>query len=234
MIQQKKPTVSITIAALNEEKIISKTVKECLKIRDFNVEVFVVIDSKTTDNTQKVAEKAGATVIDTGKWKGKGAALRKAMKSLNGDFVVQIDADYQFMPYEIPKMIKPLMNGYDVTLGSRYEKGSRVHKNSVTKFRRIGIWGLSLATSIAAGIRVTDVLAGFKAFKIEVLKDIKMKENQYGYEAEVVIRAAQKGYKIKNVPITYKRRTEGNSNVVPLKDGFIFLGSIIKIGLDKP
>jgi hypothetical protein len=92
---------------------------------------------------------------------------------------------------------------------------------------------LSFATSIAAGQRVTDMLAGFKGFKTQVLKDINMKEDHYGYEAEVIIRAAQKGYKIKNIPITYKKRVFGVTKLMPIKDGFLFLQTIIKIGLDR-
>jgi glycosyltransferase involved in cell wall biosynthesis len=224
----KFPHVSIMIAALNEEKNIKKVVVECLKLRNIKPEVLVVLDSKTRDNTKEVAEKAGARVIHTGKWKGKGAALRIAQKQVKGDYIVQIDADYQFLPRDIPKLIKPLLNGYDVALGSRYEKGSKVEKGSVTNFRRFGIHFLSFVTSLACMQSISDVLAGFKAFKTDVMKKIHMTSDHYGYEAEEVIKAAKKGYKIINVPIEYKKRLEGSSNVIPLKHGFMFLGTIIK------
>ena len=140
------------------------------------------MDSKTTDNTKAVAEKAGAKVIHTGKWKGKGAV---------------------------------------------------VDREAVTKFRRCGIFFLSLVASIFSGQRITDVLAGFKAFRKPVLQDINMKEDHYGYEAEVVIRAAQKGYKILDVPIEYRKREKGASNVIPIKHGFLFLGTILKVGMNR-
>lgn len=228
---RKKPYVTITMAALNEEKIIGKSLDECFKLRDYKLQVLVVLDSKTTDKTAEVAKKAGATVIQTGKWKGKGAALRKAMKYVKGEYVVQIDADYQFMPYEIPKFINALTNGFDVALATRYEKGAKVYAGSVTPLRQFGIHFLSFATSIAAGQRTTDMLAGFKAFKTKVLRDIKMREDHYGYEAEVIIKAAKKGYKIVNIPITYRKREKGSSKLMPIKDGFLFLGTIIKHGL---
>lgn len=230
-LKPNKPTVSIFIAALNEEKNIKKTIDECLKIKKYNMEVFVVLDSKTTDKTKKVAEKAGAKVIHTGKWQGKGAALRKAQKRATGDYIVQIDADYQFLPRDIPYLIKPLQNGFDVTLGSRYIPGAIVDKEAVTPFRRFGIFFLSLATSFFSGQRITDVLAGFKAFRTQVFKDINIQVDHYGYEAEEVIRAAQKGYKILDVPVHYKKRSTGKSNVTPLKHGFMFLWTIIKTGL---
>lgn len=231
-MNQTKPKVTITMAALNEEKNIAKSLSECFKLKQYDLQVLVVLDDKTTDNTAKVAEKAGAIVIQTGEWQGKGAALRKATKFIKGDYVVQIDADYQFMPFDIPKFIDALQNGYDVALATRYEKGAKVYKGAVTPFRQFGIHFLSLATSIAAGQRVTDMLAGFKAFKTTVLKEINMKENHYGYEAEVIVKAAKKKYRITNIPITYRKRVEGNSKLMPIKDGILFLLTIIKYGLN--
>lgn len=230
-LRKKRPKVTITIAALNEEKIIAKTVSECLKLKQYDLQVLVVLDSKTADKTKLNAEKAGANVINTGKWKGKGAALRKTTKYIKGNYVVQIDADYQFMPSDIPKFINALMSGYDVALGTRYGKGARVNKGSVTMLRQIGIHSLSFATSIASWKWITDMPAGFKAFKTSVLKDIDMQEDHYGYEAEVIIKAAQKNYKIINIPITYRKRTVGSSNVIPLKVGLLILKTIIKVGL---
>ncbi len=229
----KSPFVTILIAALNEEKNITKVVKECISLKNLKTEIFVVIDSKTTDATKEVAEKAGAKVIHTGKWKGKGAALRLAQKYIKGDYVVQIDADYQFLPRDIPKLIKSLVDGYDVALASRFEKGAKMENDSVTPLRQFGIHFLSLATSIACGQRVTDMLAGFKAFKTNVLRDINITIDDYGYEAEEIIKAAKKGYKIINVPIEYKKRIEGESKLMPIKDGISFLKTIIKVRFEK-
>lgn len=226
--------VMVTIAALNEEKNIAKTIKDCLKLDKFYaITVLVILDSKTTDNTKQIAEKYGARVINTGKWQGKGAALRKAMKYVTGDYVVQIDADYQFSPSEIPKLIKPLEQGFDVALGSRYEKGSNIEEGSVAPFRKFGIFFLSFATSLACSQKVSDILAGFKAFKTHVLQEINFQVSHYGYEAEEVILAARKGYKVINIPISYKKRIEGKSNVTPLKHGFLFLGTIISSRFKK-
>lgn len=225
------PFVSVMIAALNEEKNIERTLRETLKIQKYKMEILVVLDSKTTDHTEEVSKKAGARVIHTGKWLGKGAALRLALPYAKGDIIVQMDADYQFMPYDIPKLVKPLLNGYDVALGSRYEKGGNPEKGSVTRLRRIGIYALSLLTSVFSGQMITDMPAGFKAFKREVLKDIDMQIDHYGYEAEVIIKAAQKNYKIICVPIDYKTRVSGNSKLIPFKDGYLFLKTILNVGL---
>lgn len=226
-----KPFVSVMIAALNEEKNIERTIRETLKIKKYKLEILVVLDSKTTDHTAEVSKKAGAKVIQTGKWLGKGAALRLALPSAKGDIIVQMDADYQFMPYDIPKLVESLLSGYDVALGSRYEKGGNPEKGSVTRLRRFGIYTLSLLTSIFCGQRITDMPAGFKAFKKKVLEDINMQIDHYGYEAEVIIKAAQKNYKIICVPIDYKTRVVGNSKLIPFKDGYLFLKTILRLGL---
>lgn len=232
-VRNKKIKVTAFLAALNEEKNVAKTVRECFSLKDYNMEVFVVLDSKTTDNTAVVAKKAGAKIIDTGKWRGKGYALKKALKYATGDIIVQIDADYQFLPRDIPKMIKALEKGYDVALATRYRKGASVESDSVTPLRRFGIFVLALATSIFAGTMLTDVLAGFKVFRADVFKKVKIKVDHYGYEAEEVIRAHQKGFKIIEVPCHYKKRIVGNSKLVPFKHGFLFLQTILETGFSK-
>ena len=228
--RNKTPFVTVMMAALNEEKNIERTIRETIKIKKYKMELLVVLDSKTTDHTGEVAKKAGAKVIHTGKWLGKGAALRLALPYAKGDIIVQMDADYQFMPYDIPKLVEALRSGYDVALGSRYEKGGNPERGSVTRLRRFGIYALSLLTSVFSGHRITDMPAGFKAFKRDVLKDINMQINHYGYEAEVIIKAAQKNYKIICVPVDYKTRVVGNSKLIPFKDGFLFLKTILAVG----
>jgi glycosyltransferase involved in cell wall biosynthesis len=231
--KKKKPTVTIFIPAYNEEKNIKKIVKDSFGVSSILPDVLVIIDSKTTDNTIVEAKKAGARILKIKNSLGKGTNIAGAIQHIKGDYVLQIDADYQFIPNDIPKLIDPLLNGYDVTLGTRYEKGAKVEKDSVTPLKLFGSYFLSLVTSVAIMQRVTDVMAGFKAFKTPVLKELAPKTHHFGYEAELVIKAAKYGYKIKNVPITYKKRVVGNSNVQSLKHGFLVLQSIIGTRFEK-
>lgn len=231
MQTRNKPTVTVLIPALNEGKLIKKIIRDCFGIKQYIVDVLVVIDCKTSDNTEQEAKKNGARVI-WGNEPGKGSSVKYALGHLKGDYVIQIDSDYQFIPQDIPKMIEPLINGYDVTLGTRYQKGSSIEKGSVTLFKLIGSFILSLLTSLCAWKLVTDVMAGFKGFKTSVLKDLNPQVSHFGYEAELVIRASQKKYKIKNIPITYRKRASGRSSVNSIKHGFLVLGTIIKTALN--
>lgn len=225
-----KPSLTVIIPAVNEESIIKKIVQDSLKHKQYKITVLVVIDSKTTDRTKPEAIKAGAKVIHAGSNKGKGAAFRYVIPYLKSDYAIQIDADYQFLPSEIPKLIEPLRKNYDVTLGTRYQKGAYVEKESVSVLKYFGSLFLSLATSLFARQRISDVMAGFKAFKTPALKKIAPTTNHFGYEAELVIKAAQNNYRIKNVPISYKKRTSGRSSVDSIKHGALVLETILRIG----
>lgn len=228
-----KPSVTVIVPSYNEEKNIEKIIKNIKKIPQYDIDLLVAIDSKTTDNTEKIARENGARVLLTKKTKGKGDVIRQAIKHIKGDYAIQIDADSQFLPKDIPKLINPLLNGYDVTLGTRYQKGAKVEVGSVSLLKKIGSYGLSLAASIAAKQTVTDVMAGFKAFKTPVLKKLKPTTSHFGYEAELVIRSAQLKYRILNVPIEYKKREIGTSTVNSLKHGILVLATIIKTSLAK-
>lgn len=228
-----KTKITLIIPALNEGALLQKVINDCLKIKNYSIEILVIIDDKASQSTRKVAKKSKAKVIDIGKGAGKGAAVRMAIPHIKSEYVIQIDADYQFMPYEIPKLMFYLLEGYDVVLGTRYQKGSSIEIKSVSLFRKAGSYSLSLVASLFARKRITDVMAGFKGFKSDVLKDLNPKVNHFGYEAELVIRASKMKYKIINVPITYKKREVGNSNVSSIKHGSLVLGTIIKTGLEK-
>ncbi|MEN9407855.1 MAG: hypothetical protein RLZZ455_1071 [Candidatus Parcubacteria bacterium] len=227
----KKPTVDIIIPALNEERIIEHTVRECFKISKYHIRVLVVVDGKTKDKTAMVARMAGAEVIQTKEKGGKGAVFRKSLPHLRGEYVIQIDADLQFKPAEIPKHVDALQKGADLTLGTRYQQGSMVEMYSVSFPKLFGSFLLSFMTSLFASQKITDVMAGFKGFRKKSLLLIKPSTDHFGYEAELVLLAAKKKMKIQNIPITYTARAEGSSSVSSLKHGTLVLATIIRTGI---
>lgn len=227
----KKPFVTILIPAYNEENNIQRIVKDSLKLSSIKPDVLVIVDSKTTDNTAANAKNAGARVLKMKNSKGKGTNIAEAIPHVKGDYAVQIDADYQFLPSDIYRLIIPLQEEFDITLGTRYEKGAHVEKGSVSMLKLAGSYLLSGATSIVIGQRITDVMAGFKAFKTPVLKKLRPTTDHFGYEAELVIKGVKRGYKIKNIPINYKKRVVGSSNVKSIQHGLLVLQTIIKTGL---
>jgi glycosyltransferase involved in cell wall biosynthesis len=230
---KKLQKVLILMPALNEGKTIIRTINDCLKSKKFDVKVLVIVDSKINKDTLAAAKTTKATIINIGKGLGKGTAIRKAIPYCKDEIVVQLDADYQFIPADLPRIVEPLLNGYDVTLGTRYQRGSHIAKDSVSLFRLFGSYGLSAITSIFAKQRVTDVMAGYKGFKKGVLKKLNPKVDHFGYEAELVLRAAHYKMKILNVPISYRRREVGRTSVSSIKHGFLVLKTIIDVGKEN-
>ncbi len=219
--------LSIIIPAYNEAKNLPKTIGTMRNIlKNYGLEI-IVVDDGSTDNTKEVAERLNIKVISYSPNAGKGKAFRKAIPYITNDYVVQIDADLQFQPYDIPRMIESLKKGNDIVLGSRFKDG-KIEKGSLSKINRFGNWVMSIATSIASSHRVYDIMAGFKAFKTKALKLLDLKTDHFGYEAEIVVKAAGLGLKMDEIPITYRQRIDGTSNVKKLEDGAKVLGTIIK------
>lgn len=228
-----KPTLTIFIPAYNEEKNIQKIITDCLAIKEYIPDVLVIVDSKTTDKTEQIASKTKARIIRVKKSLGKGTNIREGSKSIKGEYVIQIDADYQFLPSDIPRLVEPLRNGYDVALGTRYRTGAKIEIGAVSTLKLFGSFTLSLITSILIDQRVTDVMAGFKAFRTSAFKKLPIESHHFGYEVELIIKAKKKKMKILEVPISYKKRVIGTSSVNSIKHGLLVMGTILKTSFSK-
>lgn len=225
---------SIIIPGYNEERNIASVIRDVKKLKGkFPLEI-IVVDDGSKDKTAQVAKKAGADkVISYKKNKGKGGAFRVGIDAAKGDYIVQIDADHQFQPKEIPLFIAALNEGYDVVCGTRFDKG-KVETGSVSQLNMFGNWLMSTVTAFFSGIKVTDIMAGFKGFTRDAAKKINLVTQHFGYEAEVVVKACKLNLKVKEVPITYTKRTFGSSSVHAIKDGIRVSYTIAKMYLTFP
>ncbi len=163
-----KPKVIAAIPCFNEERCIGSVV---IKAKRF-VESVIVIDDGSTDATAEVATGAGAEVYQHGKNRGYGAAIRSALekgRQLGADVLVILDGDGQHDPRDIPKLIKPLLDGEaDVVIGSRFlGKGKKP-----PFYRRLGQHALTAATNLGSGQKVTDSQSGFRAYSAKALKEM--------------------------------------------------------------
>ena len=233
-MKQKLPLTSIIIPAYNEEKNITKVIKNVKKLSSKYPLEIIVVDDGSKDKTKEVAKKAGANrIITYKKNKGKGGAFRVGIDNAKGDYIVQIDADHQFQPNEIPFFIKALQEGYDVACGTRFDKGN-IEQGSVSRVNLFGNWLMSIVTTFFSGIKVTDIMAGFKGFTKDAAHKLDLVTQHFGYEAEVVVKAGKLGLKVKEIPITYTKRTFGSSSVHAIKDGIRVSYTIMKMYLTFP
>ncbi len=215
--------VAVIIPAYNEEQSIGKVVKE---IPLTYVDEIIVVNNNSTDGTVEVARNAGATVL-TETFQGYGAACLTGIdycKRKNYDIIVFMDGDYSDYPEEIGLLLDPIIKeNYDFVLGSRV-LGKR-EKGALPLQSRIGSIIAGFLINLFWGVKYTD-LGPFRAIKLDKLLELRMKDKWYGWTVEMQIKAAQKNYKIKEVPVRYRKRI-GKSKVTGTIKGTVMASIII-------
>jgi len=223
-----KDTVSVIVPAFNEEKNIASVIKELSRLRKNYKLQIIVVDDASTDNTSKIANAEGADiVISHKKNKGKGGGFKTGLSYATHDFIVQFDADGQLKASDIPRLIEALRDGADIALGARYSLSSFVNSKSSSQTNMMGNLFVSFVATIFSGRPIIDVMTGLKAFRRKKVKKIIPKANDFAYEAELVVRAAQNDFIIKTVPITCRQRRSGKSYLSPYKHGLSVIRTIV-------
>ena len=181
----------VSIPAFNEEKSIGKLIKECFNYSD---EV-VVCDDGSTDRTFNEAEMTGAVCLKHEENLGKGAALKSLFdyaQNSNAEIIITIDGDGQFLPEEIPKLKKLIENkSADIVIGNRFD-----NTYEMPFYRKFGNKVLDKITNLASEFPVKDSQSGYRAYSREVIDNIKFKVNGFGVDAEILIDASKKGFRI--------------------------------------
>jgi len=223
IIRLKNMKTVVIIPAYNEEKSISSVINDIPKER---VSQVIVVNNCSTDRTTEFAEKAGATVLYENQM-GYGAACLKGIDYLESkgfDLVVFLDGDYSDYPEEINLLIDPIISGeYDFVLGSRV-LGKRA-KGALPVQSRIGSVIAGFFINLFWHVRFTD-LGPFRAIKYDKLIELNMEDKWFGWTVEMQIKAAKKKYKIKEVPVSYRKRI-GKSKVTGTIKGSVMAGVII-------
>ena len=226
-----KPTqqkILIAMPAYNEERYIGSMV---LKAKQYADDVLVV-DDGSADHTTKIAQLAGATVIQHTYKKGKGAAIQSILleaKRKDPDILVLLDADSQHNPDEIPRLIESACEGYDLIIGSRI---AQIDKTP--RYRRTGQKILLFLTHILSRKRLTDSESGFRALSRRAISELKLKENGFAIETEMIASAMDKHLKITQVPISNIYIKDG-STLNPVRHGLgVFLRIMAMISEIRP
>lgn len=219
--------LSIIVPAYNEEGNLPELLPELKQLNGMSMEI-IVVDDGSQDQTAAVAKAAGVQILSLPMNQGKGAALTAGFRVARGRYIVQIDADRQFLTSEIPRLIEPLRNGADIVFGSRFVRGARLTEGSMAWTNRIAHRVICLTGWLASGIRVHDIMAGFKAFRRDCALGLGLRTPHFGYESEILVRSAQCGYRVAEVPVTFLRRRSGKSKVNKLRDGVRVLATIVR------
>ena len=212
---------SIVIPAKNEAGAIAKVVAGARELYP-DAEV-IVVDDGSSDDTAKVAEEAGAKVIQHPESLGNGAAVKAGARAASGDIIAFMDGDGQHDAAEFGKLLEKLDAGYDMVIGAR-DSGS--HAN-VGRLYANGIY--NVIASWLTGRRIPDLTSGFRVARADLFKKfLYLLPNGFSYPTTITMAFLRSGYPICFEPIPVAKRI-GKSHIRPIKDGLRFMVIIFKI-----
>jgi glycosyltransferase involved in cell wall biosynthesis len=242
--------VSIIIPAYNERAFIEEVL---LRVQASPIDKeIIVIDDCSTDGTRQLLEDLDKiqsegkreAIVQNGKSRlslenirflfqsqngGKGAALRRGFEAAIGDVVLVQDADLEYDPKDFERLLEPIFEGKaDVVYGSRFSGGpQRVHYF----WHYAGNKFLTLLSDIFTNLKLTDMETCYKAFRREVLQNIKLKSDRFGFEPEITAKISKGKWRIYEVSISYSGRTYSEGKKITWRDGFATLWCIFRFNL---
>ncbi len=237
--------VSVVIPVYNEISTLAEILRRVTAV-DFPKEL-VIVDDCSRDGSRELLQQLvdqGLSVIGgtpknrnelrilfQEKNQGKGAALRRGFAESTGDIVIVQDADLEYDPREIPRVIQPIIDGdADVVFGSRFTGTPR---------RVLYYWHsvlnnlLTMLSNMASNLNLTDMETCYKAFRAEVIRSITIEENRFGIEPEITAKVARGGWRVFEVPISYHGRTYEEGKKIGWKDGVRALYAIGKYAVKR-
>jgi glycosyltransferase involved in cell wall biosynthesis len=220
--------LSVLIPVYNEERTLEEVVRRVRSI-DLPKEI-ILVDDGSKDRSrelltqlQQQSERAPDPLNEIRVFlqpnnQGKGAAIKVALDHAHGDVIIIQDADLEYDPHDYPALLEPIERGLaDVVYGTRFAGGG-AHR-VLFFWHSLGNRMLTLVSNMLTNLNLSDMEVGYKMFRAEVLKSIKLESKRFGFEPEVTLKLAKKGYRFYEVPISYHGRTYQEGKKITWKDG---------------
>ena len=222
------PQLSVIIPAYNESETIRRVVDSVLGL-DISKQI-IVVDDGSTDGTQETIRalqgRKGIEVVFHSRNQGKGAAIQTGIRLALGDIVIVQDADLEYDPQDILRVIQPILDGEtDVVFGSRYLSNSHQDQSAVHRFGNACLTGLS---NWMTNQRLTDMETCYKAFRRGLIQSIPIEQKRFGFEPEITAKIARKKLQIREVPISYKSRSWHEGKKIGIRDLISTLWCILR------
>jgi len=220
--------LSVVIPVYNEVGTIKEIVSRVQAV-DLEKEI-IIVDDGSTDGTRELLPEITLShenirVLYHDRNQGKGAALRTGFEGATGDIVIIQDADLEYDPREYPVLLAPILDGRaDIVYGSRFLGGPH---RVLFFWHYLGNKFLTLLSNALTNLNLTDMETCYKVFRREVLNDIQLKSNRFGFEPEFTAKIAKKGFRIYETSISYSGRTYAEGKKIGWKDGVKAIFAII-------
>ena len=230
--------LSIVMPAYNEMATIAESIRRALEAPLQIPKELIVVDDGSTDETREYLKSLGdlqakeggqAKILFHERNMGKGAAIRTAILHLSGDIILIQDADLEYDPRDYGALLQPILEGRaDVVFGNRFHGGPH---RVLYFWHYLGNRIVTTLCNILTNLNLADVEVGYKAFRTEVLKRIRLRSGRFGIEPEIAVKVAKLGCRLYEVPIAYHGRTYAEGKKITWRDGVAALFHLIRYRL---
>ena len=224
--------LSIIIPCYNEYSTIKEIIEKINNQKKFDKEI-IVVDDCSSDGTLEILnslkDQINSLILNKKNY-GKGYCIKRGIEVASGNIILIQDADLEYDPDDYERLIKPIIsNNADVVYGSRFIGSNQ--KRVLFFWHSVGNKFLTLLSNMFTNLNLTDMECCYKAFKSEIIKNINLKENRFGFEPEVTAKISKKNIRIYEVGIKYFGRKYSEGKKITWKDGFRAIYCIIYYNL---
>jgi glycosyltransferase involved in cell wall biosynthesis len=222
--------LSIVVPAYNEARTIEQVLRRVTEQDLGGPYEVIVVDDGSTDDTAGLAEGLGldgVRVLRRPANRGKGAAVRAGIAETRGDIVVIQDADLEYDPADLPRLLDPLRKDVaDAVYGTRLRGGEPQRAHLFWHYA--GNRFLSLLTNVLFNTTISDMEVGYKAFRGDLIRSLELRSDDFAFEAEVTAKILRRRVRLYEVPISYYGRTYAEGKKITWRDGVIAVAALVR------